>query len=117
MNGEGKRESFSKERDGALLPETKRRDRYIAIEFSEPRRRRDVESAFRAAVATYPVPVRLQVIFLEKGRGLVRCGHREKDEVVRFLNGLTLGNPPVQVRTIGASGTIRAARTRYFSKP
>jgi len=95
----------------------KRRDRYVAFEFSEPRLRREVAAAFHAAVANWPTVERPKLVLLEAGRGLVRCGHREKDDVVRLLNGLRAGSPAVAVRTVGTSGTIRRARMRYFSKP
>jgi len=95
----------------------KRRDRYVAFEFGDPRRAREVSAAFYAAVASWPREDRPSLVFIEGPRGLARCGHRHKDEVIRLLNGLRVGNPPVPVRTVGTSGTIRRARMRYFSKP
>jgi len=94
----------------------KRRDRYIAFEVEDPRRVREVSVAFHVAVASWPKEERPSLVFIEGRRGLVRCGHLRKDEVVGLLNGLRAGSPPAAVRTVGASGTIRAARTRYFSK-
>jgi hypothetical protein len=109
-------EAFTGDRDGTAMPGTKRRDRYIVLDFSDPRHGRTVAAAFRAAVAAWPAGERPHLVFVEGGRALVRCGHRQKDEVVRFLNGLRVGNPPIAVRTVGTSGTIRRARLRYFSK-
>ena len=77
---------------------------------------REVSIAFHAAVASWPKDERPSLVFIEGRRGLVRCGHLRQAEVVGLLNALRAGTPPVAVRTVGASGTIRAARTRYFSK-
>ncbi len=95
----------------------KRRDRYIAFELADPHLARDLAAALRAAVSAWPREDRPQLLFIEGRRGLVRCGHLEKDEVVRVLNGLRVRDSTGQVRTIGASGTIRRARLRYFSRP
>ena len=108
---------FTERRDGPAMPAEKRRDRYVAFEVSDPRRGREAVAAFHAAVASWPQTERPRLVFMERGRGLVRCGHREKDALIQLLNGLRPGNPPVEVRTVGTSGTIRAARARYFSKP
>jgi RNase P/RNase MRP subunit POP5 len=94
----------------------KRRDRYIAFEFGDPRRAREVSAAFHAALASWPREDRPSLVFIERSRGLARCGHLHKDDVIRLLNGLRIGDPPVPVRTVGTSGTIRAARSRYFSR-
>ncbi len=95
----------------------KTRDRYIAVELAEPRLGRDLAAALRDAVASWPKEDRPQVLFVEGRRGLVRCEHLVKDEVVRVLNALRVRDAEGQVRTIGASGTIRRARLRYFSPP
>jgi len=94
----------------------KRRDRYIAFELSDPQLGRDVRQALQAATATWPREDRPQVLFLEGRRGLVRCGHLKQADVVKLLNGLRLRSSEGAIRTIGASGTIRRARLRYFSK-
>ena len=94
----------------------KRRDRYIAFEAEDARRAREVASALHAAVSAWPKEERPSIVFIEGRRGLVRCGHLQKDDVVRLVNGLRVGNPPAPVRTVGTSGTIRAARSRYFIK-
>ena len=92
------------------------RDRYIAFELADARLGRDVSQALHAATSTWPKEDRPQLLFLEGRRGLVRCGHLKKDEVVAMLNGLRLRDSAGSIRTIGASGTIRRARLRYFSK-
>ncbi len=99
------------------MQKPKRRDRYIAFEFPEPRQGREVAGAIRAAFASRPSGERVEVILVAGRRGLVRCNHRQKDEVVQVLNAIRLGGSGILVRTVGASGTIRAARSRYFSKP
>ncbi|GEM_PF-6475061 len=99
------------------MQKPKRRDRYIAFEFGDPRRAREVAAAFHAAAGSWPREDRPSLVFIERARGLARCGHLHKDEVIRLLNGIRIGNPPVPVRTVGTSGTIRAARSRYFFKP
>ena len=98
------------------MEKPKRRDRYIAFEAEDPRRAREVASALHVAVAPWPREERPSMVFIVGRRGLVRCGHLQKDDVIRLLNGLRVGSPPVPVRTVGTSGTIRAARSRYFSK-
>ena len=95
----------------------KRRDRYIAFEFSETRLGRDVAAAIRAAFAGRPAGERAEIIFFAGRRGLVRCAHTQAEEVARALNAIRIGGSYVPVRTVGTSGTIRAARARYFSKP
>ena len=95
----------------------KKRDRYIAVELADRRLARDLGAALRDAVASWPKEDRPQVLFVEGRRGLVRCEHLVKDEVVRVLNALRVRDVEGQVRTIGASGTIRRARLRYFSPP
>ena len=107
---------FTERRDGPAMPAEKRRDRYVAFEVSDPRRGQEAVAAFHVAVASWPQTERPRLVFMERGRGLVRCGHREKDALVQLLNGLRPGNPPVEIHTVGTSGTIRAARARYFSK-
>jgi len=110
-------ESFSADRDGPAVREPKRRDRYIAFEFPDPRRGREVAAAIHAAVGSWPASERPRLVFVEGRRGLVRCGHLQKDEVLRLVNALRVGDPPFEVRSVGTSGTIRAARSRYFSNP
>ena len=95
----------------------KRRDRYIAFEFSEARLGREVAAAIRAAFAGRPAGERAEIIFFAGRRGLVRCAHTQAEEVTRALNAMRVGGSSVPVRTVGTSGTIRAARARYFSKP
>jgi RNase P/RNase MRP subunit POP5 len=92
----------------------KRRDRYIAFEFADPRLARDIAASFHETVASWPREDRPQLLFIEGRRGLVRCEHLVKDDVVRALNGLRVGDAAGLVRTVGASGTIRRARLRYF---
>ncbi len=94
----------------------KRRDRYIAFELVDPRLGRDVSQALHAATSTWPREDRPQLLFLEGRRGLVRCEHLKQADVVKLLNGLHLRGSEDAIRTIGASGTIRRARLRYFSK-
>lgn len=94
----------------------KRRDRYIAFELSDSRLGRDFATACHAATAAWPKEDRPQLLFIEGRRGLVRCGHRRKGEVIQVLNGLRIRDAMEAVRTIGTSGTIRRARLRYFAK-
>ena len=96
------------------MQKPKRRDRYIAFELADPRLAQDVTASFRETVASWPREDRPQLLFIEGRRGLVRCGHLVKDDVVRALNGLRVRDAAGQVRTVGASGTIRRARLHYF---
>ncbi len=99
------------------MQKPKRRDRYVAVELADPRLAREFAAALGDAVSAWPREDRPQVLFAEGRRALVRCGHLVKDEVVRVLNGLRVRDMEGQVRTVGASGTIRRARLRYFSRP
>ena len=70
------------------------------------------------------------VIMVENNSGLVRCAHLDKDRTIEFLTSITelVHREPdndidrtgvkvkVKITTLGTSGTIKAARTKYLNK-
>jgi len=89
------------------------RYRYIAFRVDGPRafRREEVLEALRT---TSP---RLWLVDFARSSGLVRTTHLEKDVAIHALNAIgTLGGESVRVRTVGTSGTIRAATRKYLSR-
>lgn len=47
--------------------------------------------------------------------GMVRCSHREKEKAASFLNSIkSIGTKYISIRTLGTSGTIRAAYRKWF---
>ncbi|MEK6838411.1 MAG: hypothetical protein AABY08_01560 [Candidatus Thermoplasmatota archaeon] len=93
-----------------------RRDRYVAFELGEPGHGREFATGLHAAVASWPKEDRPRLLFIEGRCGLVRCDQFTKDAVVRLLNAMRLPGPTPSVQTLGTSGTIRRARTKYFRK-
>lgn len=92
------------------------RHRYIAfrVEGAEVGRAPFIE-ALREASQGLPEASRPRLVSLEKGLGLVRCPHTAKEETVRLLQAIRrVGGASVRVRTLGTSGTIRAARRKHL---
>lgn len=91
---------------------TKRpRYRYIAFRLEGPRafRRDEVSEALR------PIAPRLALATFDGTSGLVRTTNLEKDGAIRALVAIRqVAGVKVLVRTIGTSGTIRAATEKYL---
>ena len=90
------------------------RYRYIAFRLEGPRAfgRNEVLDALRSAMP------RLWLVTFEGTSGLVRTTNMEKDAAIRALNGVeAMAGQRVQIRTIGTSGTIRAATEKYLKAP
>ncbi len=94
------------------------RHRYIAFEVSAepPPSKEEVIRALRRLSRDYPRDMKPWLVFMEGQRGLLRCSHLFKKEAIQLLRDLDrpegLG---AGVKTLGTSGTIRAARERYLS--
>jgi len=70
------------------------------------------------------------VIMVENNFGLVRCAHLDKDNTIEFLTSITelvhRGNDnvndqkgvkvKVKITTLGTTGTIKSAKTKYLCK-
>ncbi len=60
---------------------------------------------------------RLMLVHFEDNAGLVRCRHTMKERVIELMNGLrSIGGRDVDVKTVGTSGTIKAALSKYIRK-
>jgi len=58
---------------------------------------------------------RLWLVSFDGTSGLVRTTNLEKDAAIRALNGVeAIAGERVRIRTIGTSGTIRAATEKYL---
>ena len=56
------------------------------------------------------------LVGFEGTSGLVRTTNLEKDAAIRALNGIdAMAGQRVRIRTVGTSGTIRAATQKYLS--
>jgi RNase P/RNase MRP subunit POP5 len=88
------------------------RYRYVAFRLEAARvfRREEVLEALRAASP------RLWLVNFAGTSGLVRTTNLEKEAAIRALNGIeAMAGERVRVRTVGTSGTIRAATEKYLS--
>jgi ribonuclease P/MRP protein subunit POP5 len=95
------------------------RSRYIAFEISSDDvvSTGDLISSFRKAADKYDDAERIRpwLIMFEKGKGIVRCSHTSKDEVINLLQSVKgVGGKKVKIRTLGTSGTVRGARRKYL---
>ncbi|MGI0149982.1 MAG: Rpp14/Pop5 family protein [Thermoplasmata archaeon] len=87
------------------------RYRYVVFRLEGARlfRREEVLEALRA---TSPP---LWLVNFAGTSGLVRTTNTEKDAAIRALNGIdVMAGERVRVRTVGTSGTIRAATEKYL---
>ena len=85
------------------------RTRYVAFVVTPPVDKGRLLAALKSA----PVTGRLRLVQYDGGRGLVGCGHLEKDATIAFLSALHIGD--ARLRTTGTSGTIRKAREKFLS--
>jgi ribonuclease P/MRP protein subunit POP5 len=95
------------------------RSRYVAFEISSDDvvSTGDLISSFRKAADKYDDAERIRpwLIMFEKGKGIVRCSHTSKDEVINLLKSVKgVGGKKVKIRTLGTSGTVRGARRKYL---
>jgi len=97
------------------------RRRYIAFEIiGAEMRRNDVVKAldltFRGVPDLELNKVLLKLVFYEvdSKRGLLRCGHKQVDEVKAIITGKEIGNKKASFKVLGISGTIKAARRKFL---
>ncbi len=100
------------------------RTRHIAfeVEADRPVARREMVGAVRGVASGQLDPEELErmdpwLTVFDGRRGLLRVDHRMQEAGVEVLRSIEwAGDPPreVTVRTLGVSGTIRAAKRRYL---
>jgi len=97
------------------------RRRYIAFEIiGAEMRRNDVVKAldltFRGVPDLELNKVLLKLVFYEvdSKRGLLRCGHKQVDEVKAIITGKEIGDKKASFKVLGISGTIKAARRKFL---
>lgn len=107
-----------------LLPSLRKRKRYIAVEVIS-----DVpvqRNAFIAAVSQTGCAVLgdvgfagcgISVLGFEDNSGIVLCRHTSVSETVGVLAFITMiDGQKVIVRTMGVSGTVKGAQTKFLKK-
>lgn len=94
---------------GAVV--SKRRSRYIAfrVRADDPPAFGDVVRAIRRR------DDEAWLVEFDGRTGIVRCPHTSRDRTVEMLTGIDrIDDEPVQVRTLGTSGTLRRCRGRFL---
>ncbi|WP_455393234.1 Rpp14/Pop5 family protein [[Eubacterium] cellulosolvens] len=59
------------------------------------------------------------IIYLVNNYGLIRCHHLDQNKTISLLNSIKwIGKKksPINIRTLGTTGTIRKARKKYLDK-
>jgi len=55
-----------------------------------------------------PDNVRIDIIQFDGEKGIVRCGHTQKEDMIKLLNSIdSISNKKVKIKTVGTSGTIK----------
>ena len=97
------------------------RRRYIAFEIIGAKMgRNDVVKAldltFRGAHDLELNRALLKLVFYEASsqRGLLRCGHKQVDEVKAIITGREIGEKKASSKVLGISGTIKAAKRKFL---
>ncbi len=92
------------------------RHRYVVfqIEGGESLEMGEVIRALREVSHGLTERSRPWLVSYERGIGVVRCDHRDKEEVIRLVMTIRkVGMREVKVKTLGTSGTIRKALRKY----
>jgi RNase P/RNase MRP subunit POP5 len=93
------------------------RRRYIAFEIVSDKSipRTDVVKMVRKTFKQKYISVKPWLTRYKNNKGLLRCVHTGKGEAIRILNSVKqIGNITVEIKTVGTSGTIKAAMKKYF---
>ncbi len=70
--------------------------------------------SLREASPTLVEESRPWLVSFQRGVGIVKCAHRDKQEVIKLLKTIRrVGSREVHVRTLGTSGTVRKAMGKY----
>lgn len=100
----------------------KQRRRYLAFEFRGRASRADVSRVINSLCALNPkidrAMLKLVLYDVRSRRGLLRCGHRQVDEVKASVSGAkVIGAKGVSFKVLGVSGTMRAAKRKFLALP
>jgi RNase P/RNase MRP subunit POP5 len=107
------------------MPKTDKtlRKRYIAFSVESPRdiSRKEFISAIRMKAPEQDKWEKMEpwLTVFENNKGILRCTHKGCEEAISLLNSIeSIGRERVKikVRTLGTSGTIKKAKSRYLSK-
>lgn len=107
------------------MPKTDKtlRKRYIAFSVEAPRdvSRKEFISAIRKNAPEQDKWERMEpwLTVFENNKGILRCRHTGCEEAILLLNSIeSIGRERVKikVRTLGTSGTIKKAKSRYLRK-
>lgn len=72
-------------------------------------------AALHEASIRLPKEDRPWLIHFREGKGIVRCSHVAKEEVIEALRSISsIGSREVTLRTLGTSGTVRGAMEKYI---
>ncbi len=101
------------------------RRRYIAFEIIGAKMGRNdvvkaLDLAFRGAHDLELNRALLKLVFYEASsqRGLLRCGHKQVDEVKAAMAEIKkIGEKRASFAILGVSGTIKAARRKFLTAP
>ncbi len=95
------------------------RRRYIAFEVAANVNGASVSRAVNFLCANQPKSDRALVklvLYDENSRlGLLRCGHRQLDQIKTSMAGADVGAKKPPFRVIGVSGTIKAAKRKFLA--
>jgi len=94
------------------------RRRYIAFEVisGEPVDPMELKRTLRSETSRLGIEAP-KLIQYENKRGIVRCGHTDKEMVIRLLQEIDeLDGKMVRVKCLLTSGTIKTLRDRLFKK-
>lgn len=99
------------------------RKRYIAFKVHSPRiiSRNEFIAAIREYILSKNDWNRIKpwLTIFENNEGILRCVHTNKDEAIHLLtsiNAVGKEKIPVNVETLGTSGTIKKAKRNYLGK-
>ena len=93
----------------------KRRPRFRYIVFSVFGEGKFSEAHVLDALDAALPDVSFRLIEFDGLSGIVRCFNTDKDAVIAAMNALVeIGQGKTTVRTVGTSGTIRRARSKYL---
>ncbi len=92
------------------------RKRYIVfrVEGGEDLETSEVIQALREVRSPLLKPSSPFLVSYDRGVGIVRCPHTEKEGVIKVLCSVnSIGSREVHVSTLGTSGTLRRAHEKY----
>jgi len=97
------------------------RRRYIAFEVAGRAGKGEVARAIDGSLRGVPNLDRaaLKLILYEalSRQGLLRCSHKQVNEIKAAMSGVKIGDKEVAFTILGVSGTIRAAKRKFLEIP